>query len=165
MISIEIGSGNYPRFIEEGYLHSDIRFNLPHQELCFDIKNLPFKENSVDAFAVVHCLEHLGWRLEVEPALKELYRAIKPNGHIYVIAPNLLYIANLIIELEDNGLMDKWWDIMQDIYCIQDMPENFHKSGFTPNAISEIMTRVGFRDIAVIPHTKMECAVHVRGYK
>ena len=43
-MKIEIGSGEYPRLIEEGYIHSDIRYPLPHQELCFDLRYLPFSQ-------------------------------------------------------------------------------------------------------------------------
>ena len=163
-MKIEIGSGEYPRLIEEGYIHSDIRYPLPHQELCFDLRYLPFVSNSLDSIAIIHCLEHLSWRLEVPPTLKELYRVLKPNGDLFIIAPNLLYVAKLIIEYEDN-IMEKYHDIMQDIYCIQDFSDNFHKSGFTPNMLYNLMKNAGFRDIVITEHTKIACAVHIRGWK
>lgn len=164
-IKIEIGSGEYPRLIEEGFIHSDIRVPMPHQELCFDIRNLPFKDNSVDEIAVIHCLEHLSWRLEIIPTLRKLYDTLKQNGSLFIICPNLLYISKLIISLESTNIMSKWDDIMQDIYCMQDFPDNFHKSGFTPNALYSIMKNVGFKNILITEHTKEECAIHIRGYK
>lgn len=165
-IKLEIGSGEYPRFIEEGYLHADVRSGLPHQEYCFDLRDpLPFDDNTIESIAIIHCLEHLSWRLEVLPSLKELHRVLIPGGDLFIIVPNLLYVARLIIDHEYSDIMDKWHDIMQDIYCIQDFPDNFHKSGFTPNMIKSLMSQAGFINITITPHTIEACAVHIKGYK
>jgi SAM-dependent methyltransferase len=48
---------------------------------------LPFETNSIDRILVVHSLEHTEL---VRPALEELWRILKSDGHLLVIAPNRL---------------------------------------------------------------------------
>ena len=53
-----------------------------------DIHNLPFKDNSVDAFICISVLEHVE---EPQKAMKEMYRVLKPGGYCYLWVPFLFY--------------------------------------------------------------------------
>ena len=170
-VRIEIGSGEYPRLINEGYLHADVRYPLPHQEICLDLAALPFQPDSIDSIAVIHCLEHISWRKTI-PVLNQVYRVIKPLGFVHIHCPNLLYSANRIIEIEnDVADMEEIMPsetgtpvVLQDIYCAQNFDANFHKAGFTPKSLEVVLNRVGFTKIEHL--TKLdECGLGMKGYK
>jgi SAM-dependent methyltransferase len=60
-----------------------------------DIKNLPFKKNSVNSLSCMHVVEHIGlgrYGDEIDydgdlKAMKELQRVLAPNGHLLFVVP------------------------------------------------------------------------------
>jgi len=142
---MEIGSGDYPHGANLGYWHSDIRYPLPHQELCCDLKSLPFRDCSLDGISVMHTLEHIPWR-DVPLVLKGLYDALKEGGRLVVVVPNLLYGAYEFLRplREGEDLKTHIQTVVEGFYGNQDYPENFHMSGFTPGFLCQLFIDAGF---------------------
>jgi len=54
-----------------------------------DALHLPFKDGSFDKVLMLHIFGHLG---DVQTAIKEAYRILKPGGKLGVITPNACYV-------------------------------------------------------------------------
>ena len=56
-----------------------------------------FADGSFVELYASHCLEHLDFRSEVAPALREWHRVLAPGGRLYVSVPDLAALAQLIL--------------------------------------------------------------------
>jgi SAM-dependent methyltransferase len=65
-----------------------------------DAARLPFASASFDAIVSNHSLEHFG---ELEQALRELGRVVKPNGSIYVAVPDSTTLADRLYRWVGRG--------------------------------------------------------------
>ncbi len=57
----------------------------PVASVLVDELHLPLPDNSVDRLLVVHALEACG---AIRPLLREIWRVLKPEGHLLIVAPN-----------------------------------------------------------------------------
>jgi len=149
-MKLEIGSGEYPRATEYGFYHSDIRNPMPHQELCFSLLDLPFKDNSWDCIAIMHTLEHISW-MKIQEVLIELKRVMKVGGLLSMVVPNLCWCAFELIkttEINDDNIKDVE-TYMNDIYGLHIHPENNHLMGFTPEYMQYLLSKPGFSFVSV----------------
>lgn len=81
---VELGSGG--GFIKEIYpeiITSDI-IELPSNDMVFSALNMPFKNDSVDAFVMIDTMHHLP---DAEKFLNEARRVLRRNGEIIMIEP------------------------------------------------------------------------------
>ncbi len=68
------------------------RLNQFHKLSLSNIEQLPFQDSSFDAVLCIGVIEYLP---DIHKALKELSRIVKPDGRIFLSAPNLLSIKFL----------------------------------------------------------------------
>lgn len=80
-ITINLGSGNTK--ISQDIINIDI-FSYDNVDIVCDIKDLPFKDNSIDIIMNNAVLEHVPYPQKV---VDEIYRVLKPNGLIYTQFP------------------------------------------------------------------------------
>jgi ubiquinone/menaquinone biosynthesis C-methylase UbiE len=88
-----------------------------------DLTLLPFQNGSFDIVGSNDVIEHI---LDVDKALKEMIRVVKPNGKIIIVSPNLLSpIRPLLallkkedIHLYDNSRLKAALAIFRNIYYI-----------------------------------------------
>ena len=66
-----------------------------------DALNLPFPDNNFDAAAVLQVYEYIS---DVDAALKELVRVLKPGAHYVILDTDF---ASMILHSEDSALTDK----------------------------------------------------------
>lgn len=66
------------------YLESEYPEN--GKDLCLDVTNMDLPDESVDLFWISHVLEHVP---DDEKALKEIKRALKPDGVAYICVPEI----------------------------------------------------------------------------
>lgn len=57
-------------------------------DIVGDVHNLPFPDNSVEAFLCIYLLEHVE---EPHRAIKEIYRSLKPGGYCFIQVPFIFY--------------------------------------------------------------------------
>ena len=74
-------------------------------------------------------------RLQV---LDEWVRILKPEGELRLILPNLEWAAQHIMNKEIDN------DVLNVLYGAQTYDENFHKRGFTPQIIEQLLAERGF---------------------
>lgn len=81
---VELGSGGgFVKDIIPSVITSDILF-LSNIDLCFSAQNMPFKDDSVDAFFMFNVFHHIK---DPGHILKELNRCLCPGGKIVMIEP------------------------------------------------------------------------------
>lgn len=141
-IAIEIGGGEYPR---SGYYHVDVRHGMPYQDVQANILALPFKDNSIAEILSIAMLEHIDWQIEVEQALGECYRILRPGGMFKCYTLNLRTMARRIL---NNELP---WRIVLNWTYGGRLPykENWHKGAFDRDYMTEILEKVGFQIVVL----------------
>lgn len=121
--------------------------------LNHDALNLPYKDNSVEVVYASHLLEHLGFK-EVQSALVEWKRVLKPGGFLFINVPDLEWLAReLVNQSSGNEATSEVFytpqKLMEVIYGNQDHEGEYHKSGFTKDILTNILNDLGFKDANV----------------
>ena len=81
IIALNLGSGNSN--ISNKVINIDI-FPYKNTDICCNIANLPFKDNSIDIIFCIAVLEHVP---SSEKVVSEIYRVLKKDGLIYISFP------------------------------------------------------------------------------
>jgi SAM-dependent methyltransferase len=98
----------------------DINWDYSHLDLVCNLEKLPFKPNVYEAVICTQVLEHVK---EPETVLKEILRVLKPNGILYLSAP-------------------QGWGVHQP-------PNDFFR--FTRYGLQYLMEKAGFTILSIQP--------------
>ena len=141
---LDIGSGESPYRGEDGEGEAvtvDIREDVK-PDYRADIRRLPFATGSFDVVYSSHVLEHFS-RDEVDAVLDEWIRVLKEDGELRLIVPSVLWAAQQLVNgMKDAGKLSD--DVLNVLYGAQTYKENFHKMGFTPKTVEEMLRGRGF---------------------
>jgi len=116
-----------------------------------------FQANSIDAVYSSHNLEHL-YIHDVETALGEFVRVLKPQGFVLITLPDLQAIAQKIVDGDlDNTAytsnmgaitaFDMLYGHKQSL--LQGNTYMAHNSGYTATSLGQLLLACGFKDIRV----------------
>lgn len=133
-MKLDLGAG---RYLRPGYVGVD-RYELSRASVQADLLALPFRSDSVDKIRCSHVLEHLA-KKDVLPALREMYRVLKPGGFAIILVPDLAYCVQQWLDNRDNT---GWY--LDIIFGNQEHEGEFHKTGFTETTLRATMEHVGF---------------------
>lgn len=136
---------------------------------------LPFDDDTFDIIYASHIIEHIPW-YQVQSAVSEWVRALKPGGVLEVWTPNGLAIAKAFVEAEERGTEefhnDGWWRfnegkdpcLWMSGRCFSygdgtggDHP-NWHRALFSPRHLRNLFANAGLVDIREMDRSQ------VRGY-
>lgn len=136
---VDVGSGK----IEDSYrteegevLRVDIREDVNPDYRC-DVRQMPFATEEFDIVFSSHVLEHFS-RTEVPTVLDEWVRILKKDGELRLVLPNIKWAAQHVMNDEIDA------DVMNVLYGAQTYEENFHKMGFIPKIIEQLLAERGF---------------------
>lgn len=90
---------------------------------------------TVDIVEHHHMIEHLSAE-ELAPALAEWVRVLKPGGLLIVSAPDLEAVLDRWLSMDER---DRWGHGIKMIYGSQEHAGMFHKNGFTPRRMVEVL--------------------------
>lgn len=83
---------------KEGYINVDLYpSSTIRVDQSFDIKQIPYADNSVDEIVALHVIEHFDF-FEGQVALKEWYRVLKPGGKLLVETPDFLETCDAFVK-------------------------------------------------------------------
>jgi predicted SAM-dependent methyltransferase len=158
VVRLELGSGERPFGIEEGWLHNDVR-PLPHIEYV-GLAEEPWSwltdHTFVDELRATHLLEHYSWR-DTVPVLMRWYEILKPDGMLYLEVPNFKWqVTEGWAQMEREGQTDDW--LVDLVYGSQDYEGNFHRAGFTPRNLADRLGMAGFYDVEILDIGMVLCA-------
>jgi len=124
--------------------HGDgIRLDIrPVGDVQGDILALPLRDGCVAGIECHHVLEHIE-RDEAERALRELYRALGPEGTLEISVPDMLKCAA--------ALLDGKIELMVNIYSPDAERAQQHKWGYTPGMLLQALDAAGFGEFRTLP--------------
>lgn len=104
-----------------------------------DLKNLPYKDESVDEIHLIHVFEHLP-RQEVGEFLLEWKRVLKKDGLLVMEMPSLKKIAELITR----GVTNQAFTLFGIFGDERQGPLMAHKWCYTPEELEKVLKVIGF---------------------
>lgn len=139
MKQLNLGCGGIGEPVSQGWINYDIRGRDQGTvaDVIGDIRQLPFKDNSLDHIFAFNCLDHLR-RCEVLPALKEWCRTLKSIGSVRIIVPDFNFVARTYLSGEQTI------EEIQGIYGSQDYEYNFHYIAFDEKYLTDFLRKAGF---------------------
>lgn len=111
------------------------------------------ESNSVDEVYASHYLQTLDYREEIIPALKEVYRILKPAAIFRFSVPNLETLCRLFVR-PDSGPQQQY-DIMQLIFGIHTNKTEFNNIGFGKAIAFHYLKSSGFPKFRTVYEYKM----------
>ncbi len=142
-LRIDLGCGDSPI---EGFDGLDVR-PLPGVKYVSDVRQLPFKDGTVDELAARHVIEHFT-RQEAAEVLREWRRVLKPGAPITIWCPNLLYIAEEYLKLPDiDKNPERKYHLLGWLYGEQNYDTNFHYFAYDWWLLGEMLIKTGFAKV------------------
>jgi SAM-dependent methyltransferase len=152
MLRLNWGCGPHTPF---AWVNSDIEAGTGIDVVADIRKGLPFPDDHFDYIVSIHVLPELGYR-ELDPALKELRRVLKPGGVLRLSLPDLDLAINayrskdvdyfLIGDDEVRSLAGKM--------IVQLLWYGRSRSMFTWEFTKELLERTGYRDVVRSAHAQ-----------
>ncbi|MBF0554506.1 MAG: glycosyltransferase [Nitrospirae bacterium] len=86
----------------EDYINVDF-FPKPGAKIdsAFDVKIIPYEDNSVDEVRASHIIEHFDFH-EIPKILEEWYRVLKPGGKLFIETPDFLESCRAFVSGDEN---------------------------------------------------------------
>lgn len=123
---------------EGDVLRVDFRDDVKPDYRCDLGAPLPWPTGTFDIVFSSHTLEHFN-RTEVPTVLQEWVRILKDDGEFRLVLPNVKWAAQHIMNDEIDS------DVMNVLYGGQTYDLNYHKAGFTPKIIEQLLASMGFK--------------------
>jgi predicted SAM-dependent methyltransferase len=141
-----------------GYDYNEEYINIdlysPEDAKCdarFDVKKLPYPDNSVDEIKAFHIIEHFDF-LEIKNILDEWYRVLKPNGRLYLETPDLLETCRSFVEGSPTCDIEQWRiRLYGHMFAQPWVPGQTHKFLFTETQLRTNLSWSGFKFVRRLP--------------
>ena len=112
-----------------------------------------FDDCSIDEILCNHLIEHLSFQ-ECDVALLEWYRVLKVGGTITIESPDFEALCKEFLAADNvnrwYSYKGSWHSLIKHFYGNQRSPGQFHRSGYTKERITDLLTIAGFRDISFL---------------
>lgn len=150
---LELGGGENPVFRP----NADFR-KLPTVDIVCDFeKRFPIEDESYDGVFGKFIIEHLSWR-RTPHFVSEIYRILKPDGLVVLIAPNTFEQCKEILRRNKIGIEENALLYGGQEGTVEETG-NYHKAAFNFNYVQELFKKAGFTEVKTIPlptcHTDM----------
>ncbi len=139
MLKLNLGCGND---IRKGYCNIDSR-KLPGVDLNADVKQLPFKEETVDEILASDVYEHVSHRDSLD-LLEHWTGLLKEDGVLIIRAPCLDTILQCLLNATD---LEQIQIGINALYGEQEYNENSHYTICQSNLTTAHLESVGMKDI------------------
>lgn len=149
---LELGGGDVPLRDQAGNrlttnmdVQSTPNVDINHNMAVFP---WPIEDESFDGIFGRYCLEHLSWH-DIEKAIGEIYRILKPGGKGVFFVPNTLEQCKVAVRDGINkGTVEMLFGSQEFI------PRHLgsHKMGFSDDYAKELFKKAGFKMVKALPH-------------
>lgn len=143
-IALNLGCGEH---LKSGYINCDM-FNAK-ADFHVDIRNVSTKIKSADLIESHHALEHLS-HADAVSALHDWASLLNCGGYMVISLPDLEACMHKFLMSSEK---ERWGSVINMIYGSQEHEGMFHKTGFTPQRLKDILSGIG-----------IECILLVEGY-
>ena len=107
----------------------------PAVDIVMDLKNLTFKENSIDMIYSFHVLDHL-FLEEIPAVLNNWVKCLKPGGDLFLIVDDFEYVCRAFV----GG----------DINIEQFNMEFCHSAQLDRDLLTKLLTQAGFKESKMV---------------
>lgn len=135
-IRLNLGAGHKRM---EGWISVDL---AGEPDVRSDVLKLPFEDNYADEIMAIHLFEHL-YRWDVDAALAEWLRVLKPGGKLVLELPDLIKCCRNVLTIEDERM--GLWGLYGDPGYRE--PLMVHKFGYTPKMLRALLEKAGFQKV------------------
>ena len=122
----------------------------PHVDRVGNCNDLSFlaDESCAEVYAS-HVFEHLGYSGELQKALKDVHRVLKPGGRLRASVPDLEILCRLFLHpsLDANGRLH----VMRMMFGGRMTEYDVHLVGLNFELFGGLLNEAGFRDIRRVP--------------
>ncbi|HMS56766.1 MAG TPA: methyltransferase domain-containing protein [Fimbriimonadaceae bacterium] len=153
--------------VREGWVNVD-KFPASDSVVQADFPYLPFEDNTSEEVVLSHVLEHFGYA-EGEILVREIHRVLGPGGVATIEVPDINWcLAQFLGAPEPNGYTNpqndyntshKWGLWAQAIWGDQHHDGLFHKWGYTPHRLLNLLHHCGFNQVNIdfVPSHGVQC--------
>lgn len=111
-----------------------------------DVRDLSrFADQTFDMVYASHTLEHLGYRGDLQKALAEVARILRPGGRLFVSVPDLAILSWTFAQPEMSD--ENRYLIMSMMYGAQRDAHDFHYVGLWDGYLADLLSGAGFREV------------------
>jgi predicted O-linked N-acetylglucosamine transferase (SPINDLY family)/predicted SAM-dependent methyltransferase len=107
-----------------------------------------FADNTFEVVYSSHVLEHMDYQGELQSALQQWLRVLKPGGSVEISVPNLEALSRLILNKELSA--EQHFHVMRIIFGGHMHPHDYHLIGFTPTILRDMLVGAGFTSIEFV---------------
>jgi predicted SAM-dependent methyltransferase len=119
----------------------------PHVDHIGNANDLSrFSDNVFSEIYASHIVEHLDYNGELQAALKEWYRVLKPGGRIYISVPDLDILARLFID-KTQLTLDERFAVMRMMFGGHVDKFDYHVVGLNHEILAAYLLAAGFETI------------------
>lgn len=153
MLKLNLGCGplpihpqHYEIMTGEGWVLVD-KYVKDDQIKNWDAEVLSEVDNrSVDAIYSSHLLEHIS-HTKLQDVLSQWGKKLRSGGELILNVPDLKWICRAVLRGDGSSYYDRFWGehgIISCLYGSQSHEGEYHKSGFTEESISFLLSSSGF---------------------
>jgi len=118
----------------------------PNVDYVGDVRDLSrFADQSFDMVYASHTLEHLGYRGDLQKALREVARILRPGGRFFVSVPDMTTLAWVFAQPEMTD--ENRYLIMRMMFGNQSDAHDFHYVGLWQGFLADLLGEAGFRAV------------------
>lgn len=140
-IKLNLGCGHLPL---DGYINVDMR-ELLGVDIVAEVGCLPFQLQSVNEISSAHLLEHFPQE-ELSRRLLPYWRSLLVDGgRFHAVTPD----GRAMLAGVAAGTYS-WEEFREVLFGGQDYEGDFHYNLFTPQSLSGVLERAGFRDVRIV---------------
>ena len=119
----------------------------PHVDHVCNARDLSrFEDGAFQALYASHVVEHFDYKDELQAALTEWARVLKPGGKLYVSVPDLDVLAGLLLDKERLGVEDRFM-VMRMIFGGHMDEYDYHVAGLNEEFLTVFLRTAGFVNI------------------
>lgn len=156
---LHLGCGDIRK---EGYLNVDARPTKATDLVC-DCTTLQFPNDSIELIESYHLLEHLS-KKEGQEFLSNCYRMLERAGKLVIECPDFSRTIESFWEPHGEGK-----NRMECVYGNQRNTFEFHKWGYFPESIRNLLLSIGFSEVQISEgtdyHTETESCMRIEAFK
>jgi SAM-dependent methyltransferase len=156
---VECNATTFDRYYKQefgtlpGHVVADVKHDLQ--------KGIPFPDGAADEVVMYQVLEHIP-KYEIDRAIDDVYKVLKPGGLFFVSVPDLKETARLLASAGSDEEED--WSIRL-IHGTQRNMWSHHFVGFVPRTLEALLSGHGFVRLERLPSINIYPAIHMKAVK